>query len=187
MKALFAIPAFTFLVGCASVEHTTSVAQPIGVERTVGVGDVVLRTMSEKSLPNAFGGADIFGRTTPTAQTTVVFNGTHQGKVIFSRRSTDIDTGATTMNSSPLVINPSSTTFASGQLGGTPFAGTATTSGSPIILPPSTPRARVTERNRNVIAIDASELPKSFVVEGVTVRVLSADDLQVRYVLEGAR
>ena len=187
MKVLFAIPAFTLLVACASIEHKTSVVQPMGVERTAGIGDVVLRTMSEKSLPNAFGGADIFGRTTPTAQTTVVFEGTHQGKVIFSRRSMDIDTGATTMNSTPLLINPSSTTFASGQVGGTPFAGTSTTSGSPIVLPPNTPRARVTERNRNVIAIEASELPKSFVLEGVTVRVLSADDLQVRYVLESAR
>lgn len=184
MNVLFTAPIFALLAACSSIEHKTTVTQPVWVERTAGVGDVVFRALTEKSLPNAFGRADVFGRTTPTGQTTVVFEGTHQGKVIFSRSSTDIDTGATTMNSSPLVIDRSSTTTASGMMGGTAFSGTATTSGSPIILPPSVPRARVTERSRHVIAIEAKDLPKAFVVDGARVRVLSADDLQVRYVIE---
>lgn len=172
------------LAGCASIEHRTSVAVPVGVEKAAGVGDVVFKATAEKSLPNAFGRADVFGRTTPTGLTTVIYEGLRGEKVVFSRASTDIDTGATTMNSSSIVIDRSSTTMASGFVGGQAFSGSATTSSTPILLPPATPRARITERSRNQIELDARELPKTILVEGHRIRVLAADSLSVRYIIE---
>lgn len=182
MKSL-PILLIALLAGCASIEHKTNVAVPVGVERLAGVGDVVFKATAEKSLPNAFGNADVFGRTTPTGQTIVIYEGFRGEKLVLSRSSTDIDTGATTMNSSPIVIDRSSTTMASGFVGGQAFSGSATTSSMPIILPPATPRARVSERSRHSIELDARDLPKTILVEGHRIRVLSADALKVRYIV----
>jgi hypothetical protein len=40
------------------------------------------------------------------------------------------------------------------------------------------------ERSKNIVAVDASKLPQGFVVEGVMIKVLSAEPLAVRYMLE---
>jgi hypothetical protein len=47
------------LTGCASVQETGNVSQPVNTRLTAGVGDTVLRIATEKNLPNAFGRADI--------------------------------------------------------------------------------------------------------------------------------
>jgi hypothetical protein len=59
--------------GCGSIQSQAQIAQPLGVERIAGVGDLVFRATTAQSLPNVFGRADIWGRTTPTGQTSVVY------------------------------------------------------------------------------------------------------------------
>jgi len=185
MFKTFGVLAFAMaLVGCGSIEQRSTIEQRMGEPRFAGVGDVVLRVSTEKSLPNAFGKADIFGRTTPTGSTTLIYEGVQSGRAVFSRRSVDIDTRATTMNSSPIVISNSSTTAHSGQVGGVPFSGHSTTTGPTVVIPPNTPEPIYFERSKNIIALDISRLPLSFVVEGVMVRVLDAEPLAVRFVLE---
>jgi hypothetical protein len=172
------------LSSCGSIEQKSYVEQPIGEVRMVGVGDVVLRINTLKSLPNAYGKADIFGRTTPTGVTTMVYEGIQNGRAIFSRKSIDIDSRATTMNSSPVVVSSDSTTTHNGNVGNMSFSGKSTTKGSMYALPPNTPDPVYLERSRNFIAVDVAGLPQSFVVEGIMVRVLSAEPLALRYVLE---
>jgi len=183
MRYLIILLAVGMLAGCASIQHKTTMHQPYGEVRTVGVGDVVVKFTTEKSLPNVFGKADIFGRTTPTSTTTVIFEGVKEGKVYFSRRSIDIETGATTMNSTPLIISNTSTTTQTGMVGGIPYSGQSTTRGPTTVLLPNTPAPRYFGRMGYLIELDLNILPGLFVVEGTTIKVMSADKVSVRYIL----
>ncbi|MBC7102438.1 MAG: hypothetical protein H5U13_04320 [Parvibaculum sp.] len=107
MRSRFGLVAMLFTAqvqACAPVEHTAKITQPVDQVLYAGIGDSIITINTEKSLPNAFGQADVFGRTTPTGMITVQYLGS-EGKVArFVRRAVDINTGATTMNSSPIVI-----------------------------------------------------------------------------------
>jgi hypothetical protein len=184
MRYLIVLLVLGLMAGCASIKHQAKVSQPFNEIRVAGVGDSILEVTTEKSLPNAFGKADIFGRTTPTKKTIVTFEGVKEGKAYFYRRSIDIETGATTMNSSPIVTSNTSTTTHTGMVGGIPYAGHSTTQGPTTITPPNTPEPRYFARNGYVIEIDSNSLPKTFVTEGTSIKVISADKVSVKYILE---
>ena len=102
MKALFAVILALFLCGCSDVqERSHIVGGRTGTPLTASVGDTVLRVSREKNLPNIAGKADMFGRTTPTGVETVQYMGVKDGRAFFKRRTVDVETGATTMNSTP--------------------------------------------------------------------------------------
>ena len=74
------------LAACAPVETKTSLVTPVtGSVMSAGPGDVVLSFQSRKALPNAFGKADLFGRTTNAGGTTVRFVGSQGGQAVFER------------------------------------------------------------------------------------------------------
>ena len=182
-KLLLLIAPLVFVISCASIDYKTNVAQRMDTPLTAGVGDAVYKSTTEKNLPNAFGKADIFGRTTPTATTVVIFEGVRDGVALFSRKTTDIDTGATTMNSTPIVINNSQTRTTTGSIGNTPVYAQTNVQGPSTILPPNTPAARYMERNANLISVDTKKLPSNIAVEGMTIRVLDVDGGSVRYII----
>ncbi len=171
------------LASCASIDHKTNVNQRLDTPLTAGIGDTLYKSTTEKNLPNAFGKADIFGRTTPTASTTIIFEGIRDGVAIFSRRTTDISTGATTMNSTPIIINNSQTRTTTGSIGNTPIYAQTNVQSPSTILPPNTPTARFMERNANIITIDTKKLPSNIAVEGMLIRVLEVDGGSVRYII----
>jgi hypothetical protein len=43
-------------------KQSTSISQPENREAYVSIGDVLVKVVLRESLPNAFGGADVFGR-----------------------------------------------------------------------------------------------------------------------------
>jgi hypothetical protein len=103
MKPPFVALLALLLCGCADVqERSHIVGGRTGTQLTASVGDTVLRVSREKNLPNVVGKADIFERTTPTGVETVQYVGTRDGRAFFKRRSVNVETGATTMNSTPL-------------------------------------------------------------------------------------
>ena len=73
-KSALALTLFLVL-GCETIEHKTDVKQQYNSPFTVGIGDPIYSANIEKNLPNAFGKADIFGRTTPTGIINVFFTG----------------------------------------------------------------------------------------------------------------
>ena len=172
-----------FLASCASIDNKTTVSQRLDTVITAGVGDTIYKSTSSKNLPNAFGKADIFGRTTPTGTTTVIFEGANSSVATFSRRTIDIDTGATTMNSSPIIISNSQTRTTTGNIGGTPIYGQTNVQGPTTFLPPPTPTARYMDRNANLINVDVRNLPTNIVVEGMTIRILAVDGGSIRYLI----
>ena len=180
------------LVSCADVqEHSQIVGARTGTQLTASVGDTVLRVSREKNLPNIVGKSDIFGRMTPTGVETVQYLGVRNGSAIFRRRTVDVETGATTMNSTPLIIPNTTTTVHSGSVnvygpngyGHGSYSGTSTSVGSPTVIPAHPPAPVVMDEGSLFLSVDLSRKPAQLSVAGKTITVLQADNSRLVYVL----
>ena len=155
------------------------------------VGDTVLRVSREKNLPNIVGKADIFGRTTPTGVETVQYLGVKDGRAFFKRRTVDVETGATTMNSTPLIIPNTATTTQSGSVnvygpngyGTGSYSGTSTTQLPPTVIPAHPPAPMVMDEGSLLLSVDLSRKPPQLSVAGKTLTILSADSSSLTYIL----
>lgn len=182
IKILAVAMAAALLAGCGTAikeKSTVSVTENTPLE--AGVGDTVLKIQTVKSLPNAFGKADVFGRTTPTGLTTVTYHGVHDGKAVLVRDTLDIETGATTMNSTPMVIPNQSSSSYYGNVGGTYFSGTATTTGSPTVIPARAPQAITHQRGAVALEVSKAELPADLPVEDFVITVTDFSGLKLDY------
>lgn len=136
MRYVVTIISTLAIAGCSPVETkselvTTSKAQHL----SAGPGDVVMEFKSSKPLPNAFGKADLFGRTTDAGRTSVRYIGTSGNRAIFERQDIVVDSNATTMNQTPLIIPHTSNTTINGSIGNTSVYGTARTTSYNVIGP----------------------------------------------------
>ncbi len=181
-----------YLSGCADVQESSHiVGGRTGRPLTASVGDTVLRVSREKNLPNIVGKSDIFGRKTPTGVETVQYMGVKDGRAFFKRRSVNVETGATTMNSSPLIIPNTSTTTHSGSVnvygpngyGHGSYSGTSTTEGPPTVIPAHPPSPMVMDEGSLLLSVDLSRKPAQLSVVGKTITILEADGSSLRYVL----
>lgn len=176
------IVALTLLQGCAvggQIRETASIQQEIGNDFEVGVGGEIYTSKREKNLPNAFGRADIFGRMTPSGMTSVVFAGIDNNSVVLFRRSIDIDSGATTMNSTPLIVPNTYTSTHSGNFGGTYYSGTTTTQAPSTVILPNSPAAQYFDKGAIPILIPLEDLPTSIPIEGNEIMILDASSYKV--------
>lgn len=88
-------------VGCSQVEERNSLARPTGVSVS-SVGGIVLRVNRREDLPNAFGRADLFGRTRDRGFIEVRYMGVDErGMPVFRRRDVEVFTNETTVTRSP--------------------------------------------------------------------------------------
>jgi len=169
-----------FATSCAPIKHTSKVSQPIGQPLVVGIGDTLITINNEKSLPNVFGKADLYGRTTPTGMITVQYLGSSGHVARFIRNGVEINTGATVLNSTPKIIPNVQTTETSGRIGSTRFSGTSTTHGTPTIIPARPPQAQVLPQAQVEFQIDVSK-ERSFSVAGKTVVIIDASPTSLTY------
>ena len=190
--ALLVLLACAYLWGCADVqERSHIVGGRTGTALTASVGDSVLRVAREKNLPNIAGKADIFGRTTPTGVETLQYLGVKDGKAFFKRRTVDVETGATTMNSTPLIIPNTATTIHSGSVnvygpngyGFGSYSGTSTTTLPPTVIPAHPPPPVLMDEGSLLLSVDLSRKPAQLSVAGKTITVLQADSSRLTYVL----
>ena len=115
------------LTACATIEHTTSIKQPVGTVLVAGLGDLVLRIDQERNLENAFGKADLFGRKTKEGFTELRFGGVElNGEIVLLRKDVQIVTNETTMSRTPISTTTGRAT--------TSVSGNATTYGNVIQL-----------------------------------------------------
>jgi hypothetical protein len=109
--------------------------------------------------------------------------GVKDGKAFFKRRTVDVETGATTMNSTPVIIPNTSTTTHSGSLnvygpngsGFGTFSGTSTTVGPPTVIPAHPPAPVVMDEGNLLLSVDLSRKPAQLAVAGKTLTILRAD------------
>ena len=178
---LAALPLSLALVACAPVETKTTLTTPnAGKVRTAGPGDTVMSFQSKRALPNAFGRADLFGRTTNAGRTTVRYIGSRGSKAIFERSDIIVDSNATTMSETPLIIPHTTNTNIEGSIGNVPVSGTAASTSYQVIGPRGSSQYASAQRPIQ-LTIGTGQ---SVTVEGKTLRVLRVAPSSVSYVIE---
>ena len=176
----------TLLFACGSIDQSTNVrtsGSNFKGNIIAGKGDVVLEVIRQENMPNAFGKADLFGRKRDVGTTSVIYLGLNGSNAVFLRRDVDISSSKTTMNSSPSAINQSSTSYHTGNVGGTSYSGTSTTYNAPIFLPPNTPQDRITGIREMEITIAILGENNFALIAGTIMELVSADNNQVVFKL----
>jgi hypothetical protein len=170
------------VAACSPVAQQTSVSVPLNQTLTAGVGDVILRAEGRESMPNAFGSADLFGRTRPTGVSSVQFAGLRGDKVLLLRSGISIASDATTMNSTPLIVPTSSTSTMSGMVGTSSFEARGTTSGLAYI--PARGSTTVSAQQPTVaVEVDWRRTPR-VPMSGRTIVIEGADAAALTYRIE---
>lgn len=176
----FALSALA-LTACNSVETRTSLVTPATDNvMTAGPGDVVLSFQSRRSLPNAFGKADLFGRTTNAGGTTVRYVGSRGGQAVFERTDVEVVSDATTMSETPLMLPNTTRTNISGSVGTVPVSGTATST-SYEFIPARGSSQHATASQPIQFSLGSGQSVK---ISGRTLRVIRVGSVSVDYRVE---
>jgi len=174
--------AVAVLAACSSTQTTTTTlaTRAGGQGRAAGPGDTVMAFQSTRPLPNIVGQADIFGRTVNAGSTTVRYIGTKQGRAMFERVDVAVQSNATTMSETPLIVPSTTRTNVQGQVGSTSVWGTATST-STQVLPArgSSQYATATQPIRFSLGNG-----QSTVIEGKTLTVVQVNANSVFYTVK---
>lgn len=169
------------LAGCNPVQKNAQLvttAAP-GQRLSAGPGDTIVDLKITKSLPNAFGQADIFGRTTDAGRVVVQYVSSQGKTAHLIRQNILVETNETTMSRTPLIIPNNQTTTMSGMVGATPVSATATSQGYSVIGPRPT-QGYVSTSPTIPIAIQEG---RSVTIEGRTLTVTHVAPEGIEYSL----
>lgn len=127
------------LSACAPVAQTSVSSRTLGTQAYSSVGDIMFRADAKESLPNAFGRADLFGRTRDRGFSELRYMGLNRAnQPVFRRRDVDVLTNETTMSRS----QADTTVFSVAQPAGAGIIVTGVATSSPQanvqVLPPDT-------------------------------------------------
>jgi hypothetical protein len=169
------------LGGSVQAQQSTRVATPVGQTLRVGVGDVMVQAETREPLPNVFGAPDIFGRTRPTGLVTVQFGGAQGGKAVLLRSSVAVQSNATTMSETGVLIPGQRNTFVHGTAGGGFVVGT--TGPGTIYLPPRGANVTQFQQPTITIPVDWRRNPRVPMM-GRTLVIQHADSTSITYRIE---
>jgi len=174
-----------FLTGCSTIEHTSIIEQPINKIQFVGVGDIVLKVNKQRTLENAFGKADIFGRKTNEGSSELRYAGVEKnGEVVFYRKDVKIITNETTMSRSSVssTTGTTSTNTTGNYNGGSNYGNVSlnsqTTHSSTTLNPTSDFHVVVPE---NTIPIKISRGITKVPMEGYNIEIIKATSSSLEY------
>ena len=170
------------LSACGTIEYQSSLAKPAATGRpyVAGVGDTVLDMKLTQSLPNAFGKADIFGRTRDAGRVTVRFMGFDDNQVIFMRHDVAIQSNETTLTQGPLIMPTYQTATVSGNIGWTPVWATRNSWGVTYVPPVPSYSYPIQSGQVQIAAPIGGAVP----VEGRRIKVLRIVDNGIEYSVE---
>lgn len=170
------------LSACGAIEHQSSLVKPAvpGRPQVAGVGDAVLDLKLTQSLPNAFGKADIFGRTRDAGRVTVRFVGLNGDQAIFMRQDVTIQSNETTQTQGPLVVPTYQASMMRGNFGGLPVSGARNSWGLTFVRP--TPAYSYPIHPGQVQL--AAPIGDSVLVEGRRVRILRRVEGGIEYLVD---
>ena len=148
----------------AYAKQKTQISQPVDEEVYTSVGDNLVRVTIKEALPNAFGGADIFGRKREKGFVEIRFMGiTEDGRAVFRRRSVDVVSNETTMSRSQSLF-PGSSVNQSGSGANAAIIIEGNDGAGMEVLPPNTIE----------FALDIAK-HKTITIENYLIQILSAD------------
>jgi hypothetical protein len=177
LKNITALIFVACILGCAAIEHTSYIEQPVGQARIAGIGDVVLRVNKQRNLENISGKADIFGRKTNEGFAELRFAGVEKsGEIVLYRKDVQIISNETTMSRTPIAFNTGQattriTSSGNGARANTNISGVtiAPASDFHVVTPPDTTPIR--------LAVGETKLP----IEGYVVEVIKAGANSIEY------
>tara|TARA_B100000902_G_C27130031_1_gene823135 strand:- start:72 stop:908 length:837 start_codon:yes stop_codon:yes gene_type:complete len=91
-----------------SIKNFVEIEQPLYENINIGIGSVMIRINKKRSLKNAFGRADIFGRTTDLGYVELTYGGMGQnGNFLVVRKEMKIETNETSMTRTKMTFGNS--------------------------------------------------------------------------------
>lgn len=170
------------LVACAPVNHTSSSFQKTNQELYAGKGDTVLRIDKKKALPNAFGKADIFGRTTNTGMVIVQYLGMENRKALLQKSELTIESSDSTMARTGMLIPKNDSASVSGFIGTTPVMMSASKQ-SYEYIPPKEVRGYGFSSKPILIEVNTTKEKEAY-VSGYRINILEAKTNHLKYSIE---
>ena len=157
-------------------KQSTAINKRENTEIYTSVGDALVKVTLRESLPNAFGGADIFGRKRERGFVEIRYMGmTQDGRAVFRRKTVDIFSNETTMSpSQSLVRQPS--VVQNGNGANIAIVGNTGGGAKVELLPPDTIE----------FALDISK-HKLITVEDRVIEILSADPGGVSFIIKNPK
>jgi hypothetical protein len=166
------------LSACTPMERRADLAgSATGGSLTAGIGDTVMDFQLTRPLPNAFGQADIFGRRTNAGRIVVRLVGIQGGAAVFERSDINVESNATTMNQTPLIVPQVSRTTVDGMVGRTSVSGTETTTSYSVVGPRPTQQVVSASRPVQIVLSAGQSAP----IQGRTLQVLQVGSQSVSY------
>jgi len=90
--------------GCAQVQQRQQLAEPVGPVLRTPVGGTIATVVKDRDLPNAFGGADIYGRKVDAGFTRIIYRGrAADGSALVEQVDVDIKSNANTITRADLI------------------------------------------------------------------------------------
>ena len=167
----FSLFVFSILTACAPVTQTANLNKPVGAQSYASVGDIVIRANATESLPNAFGQADVFGRTREAGFSELQYMGLNQAKQpVFRRRDVDVVSNASTMTRTPL-----STAVVNAQ----PYGAGTTATG--IVVSPLREHTEVLPPNTVEFALDLTK-SRTITIRDHSVEIVEATTAGVTFI-----
>ncbi|HCH1635188.1 TPA: peptidase, partial [Vibrio parahaemolyticus] len=98
-KLLVTLGLILSLTGCANIQHYENISVNQNVSLQTSIGGSVFRLQKTKDLPNAFGGADIYGGKVNTGYSDLRFMGmSDNNEVVFRFTDVVVESNETTMS-----------------------------------------------------------------------------------------
>lgn len=179
-KLLFAVAFFVFgTASAADLPITEKLTQKTEAPIQTHIGGQVFKITRTSPLPNAFGRADIFGRTVDRGSVELRYQGqTPDGKLVFRLIDIEVRSNETTMNRTPMAYS-SGTATANSHGGATTVRGNAFTirgqEGRNEMLPPNTTEFTVDAEKRRELQIGS-----------VGIKIIEFDEVSLRYSLSSS-
>lgn len=106
LLAFGAVVALVVGVGCAQVERSQRLTEPVGVVLRTPVGGAIATIVKDRDLPNAFGRADLYGRKVDAGFTQIIYRGRGlDGSVLVEQVDVDVRSNASTMTRRPVLYS----------------------------------------------------------------------------------
>ncbi len=166
------------LAACREVERKTELQGAlVGATRTAGPGDTVMEFKATKPLPNMVGKADIFGRTTDAGRTSLRYMGSRGAQAVFERSDVVVETNATTMNQTPLLVPEYSHARMDGTIGSQAVSARASSTSYTLVGP----RPTFTYATAGKLIYIGLSAGQSTSIEGRKLTVLRVEPASVEY------
>jgi len=115
--------------GCAQVQQRQQLAEPVGLVMRTPVGGAIATIVKDRDLPNAFGRADIYGRTIDAGYTRIVYRGRgSDGSVLVEQIDVDVKSNASTLTRAPVIYSRTQPAVASSRESGVAYGTSRTVS-----------------------------------------------------------